>query len=438
MAGRKDIEAGKAFITLFLKKGALTKGLESLRKQLNQFSQQAQKLGTVFQKIGVSLTGPMLAAAAASEDVRKKLTSIHQTIGKAIAPALMPILDAAQKIAERFAAWAENNQQLLTTMFKLGVAALALGAALKGIGLVASLAAFLATPLGVITAGLAAAAAMAFKFSSTVREAFGGIGDALLAGDLELAGQIAMTSLQILFQTGVVKLANILGMGLGDAVAQIGTQVLQGDLEGAFISTSEAMGATWDTFVSGMVMAFQGAIVAIEQMWKASITGMQATIGGMQATLRKLGLGTAASALGTIAGGLAVGGGGAGNVATGVGRTLAGGFGVGNVRATPRGFSPLAGATGAAEAELAELRKKFEEMRARAAQGAAANPFGVGGATTAVSTFSAAGAAALGAGGGSIQAKTYSEIREHKKIAAESLRLQKEQAARRDRPGLFK
>jgi hypothetical protein len=297
MAGRKDIEAGKAFITLFLKKGALTKGLESLRKQLNQFSQQAQKLGTVFQKIGVSLTGPMLAAAAASEDVRKKLTSIHQTIGKAIAPALMPILDAAQKIAERFAAWAENNQQLLTTMFKLGVAALALGAALKGIGLVASLAAFLATPLGVITAGLAAAAAMAFKFSSTVREAFGGIGDALLAGDLELAGQIAMTSLQILFQTGVVKLANILGMGLGDAVAQIGTQVLQGDLEGAFISTSEAMGATWDTFVSGMVMAFQGAIVAIEQMWKASITGMQATIGGMQATLRKLGLGTAASAL---------------------------------------------------------------------------------------------------------------------------------------------
>jgi hypothetical protein len=393
----------------------------------------------VFQKLGMAITGPMLAAAAGSEDVRNKLTSIHQTIGKAIAPALIPILNAAQKIAEKFGEWAENNKELLTTMFKLGVAALAFGAALKAVATVATLAAFLATPLGVIAAGLAAAAVMAYKFSSTVREAFSGIGDALMSGDLALAGQIAMTSLQVLFQTGVVKLANILGSGLGDAVAEIGTQILQGDFQGAFESWVGAMGGLWDTFVNGMTVAFQGAIVAIEAMWTKSITAMQTLTGGLSVALSKLPGGkTAAAALGAISGGAAVGLSGAGDIATGGLRTIIGGAGVGGTRRNPRGFAPFEGGTGAAEAELAELRRRFEEMRARAAQGAAANPFGMSGATTAVSTFSAAGAAALGVGGGSIQAKTYSEIREHKKIAAESLRLQKEQAARRDRPGLFK
>lgn len=56
---------------------------------------------------------------------------------------------------------------------------------------------------------------------------------------------------------------------------------------------------------------------------------------------------------------------------------------------------------------------------------------------TAISTFSAAGAASM-QGGGGVAAKTYDEIRQLKRIAADTLRLQREQVARRDRPGIFK
>ncbi len=66
------------------------------------------------------------------------------------------------------------------------------------------------TPIGVLTAALVAGFAAWLKYSEsgkaafeTLKNIFGGIGDALALGDLGLAGEIAMLGLQEAFYTGM-------------------------------------------------------------------------------------------------------------------------------------------------------------------------------------------------------------------------------------------
>lgn len=63
MAGRKDIEAGKSYVTLYLNKSALVKGLQSVGKQMQSFGVGISKMGGMMAAAGGAIVAPVLAMA---------------------------------------------------------------------------------------------------------------------------------------------------------------------------------------------------------------------------------------------------------------------------------------------------------------------------------------------------------------------------------------
>ncbi len=435
MAGRSDIEAGKAHILLFVKNSALVKGLNAAKKQLQGFGTSILKIGGFLSDLGESLIRPLVEAVgtfasmgseladlsartgesvgslaelkfaaeqtgasladieiairnqqkkgvkgtfdqiaaeiAAIEDPAKRTTKAMDVWGKAgtkllpmvenlqalrkeardlglvpteqavkmaddvgdavdkiksvlsatvfevgaaLAPMLLPALETVKNIAGWFNRWAKQNGAIIRTVALIaagvlgaGVAVTAIGALVFGLGtafgLVASVITTLAgllgtllSPVGLIVAALVAGVAAWARFTAsgqaTVRavmagltellrvgrEVIGGIGDALAAGDLALAGQIAIKGLQVVFLQGVAALADMLGGTLGDAVGTIGTKVLQGDLAGAWQTVVKGMATLWADFAEGVVAVFTQAARAVTDLWQKTVSGISDAI----------------------------------------------------------------------------------------------------------------------------------------------------------------
>ena len=126
-----------------------------------------------------------------------------------------------------------------------------------------------------------------------------GIGDALMAGNLTLAGQIAVAGLRLVFVQGLQAIADLFGRGstFGTAISNIGGKLLRGDLQGAWKSVVTLMAAGWDAFVVKLVSSFKGAVDSIRTVWNTMVSGIQASISGIAAALRARGMTTAALAL---------------------------------------------------------------------------------------------------------------------------------------------
>lgn len=87
------------------------------------------------------------------------------------------------------------------------------------------------------------------NLSKTVTDTFGGIAEAIKAGDLSLAGQIAMVGLRLVFQQGLEAINNLFGETIGKLVGQ----VLSGDLVGAWGTAGSMILDTWAQITSGIV-----------------------------------------------------------------------------------------------------------------------------------------------------------------------------------------
>ena len=73
MAGRADVEAGGAFVKLFLKNDMtkqLATTLRAASKQLKSFGQSATALGTTFLKTGAVMSAPFIASIKAAFNAR--------------------------------------------------------------------------------------------------------------------------------------------------------------------------------------------------------------------------------------------------------------------------------------------------------------------------------------------------------------------------------
>jgi hypothetical protein len=157
-------------------------------------------------------------------------------------PSSCPALETVKNLAVATNQWVRQNGALFRTILAIGIGLVAAGAAVTAIGTgifvlgsvlgaaatvataLASMIAFVATPVGLVVAGLVALGAaivvgtvywLAFTesgkrafaavlaalkpFAETVMKTFRGIGDALKAGDLELAARIAARGIQLVF-----------------------------------------------------------------------------------------------------------------------------------------------------------------------------------------------------------------------------------------------
>ncbi|MBN2132864.1 MAG: phage tail tape measure protein, partial [Sedimentisphaerales bacterium] len=159
----------------------------------------ADGLDAVMQKahdLGIVMSTEEATAAAVMVDRWTELKGVLKMatvqIGSALAPAIESVTESLTETLSPAIGWIKANQELVITVGKLAVGTLALGAALKVLGIAATFAA--ANPLVLI---LGAGAAAALYFSGTLGELTGSMRgysreaeDALAAGDKLRAAMI--------------------------------------------------------------------------------------------------------------------------------------------------------------------------------------------------------------------------------------------------------
>jgi hypothetical protein len=199
-----------------------------------------------FKKLGLLIPAEDIASADRFGDVLDQLKSqvgrIVVSIGSAVATALQPFAEQTTKILAGVIAWADAHRSLVIGVLATGAALAGVGFSLIGIGASIRLIgvaltsftpviktiglgfALLTNPIALVSVallGLAAyfvytsnVGAKAFRYLSdkffalkaTALEAFGGIADALKAGDIGLAAQILWVGLKLIWLQGTQEL----------------------------------------------------------------------------------------------------------------------------------------------------------------------------------------------------------------------------------------
>jgi hypothetical protein len=144
-------------------------------------------------------------------------------------------------------------------------------------------------------AALAQVMAVMEPFVNIAKQTFGGVYDAIKAGDLALAGKIAMAGLKLAFVTGMENLGNLIGGTWGKAVKDIGGKIAGGDFKGAWQTAVKFMASIWDSWSQGIVKTFTGAISRVVGAWKSGVEAISNFL--LEAS-------AAGGALGTIASGI--------------------------------------------------------------------------------------------------------------------------------------
>lgn len=249
MAGRGDIQAGRAFVELFVKDNAYRRGLafaqarlKAFESGLKQMSEQFTALGQIAAFFGLSVSAAMTAAIARLPATRAELAPLSEafgSLGAAVSELVVAVAQALTPSLVEFAAnathavgviveFVRQNSQIVVVAAQViggitagGVALIGMAAAFK---VTAAAAGILATALGFLS-GIPAilivggAAAIAFLtnwtnvFASlsegfaflhdTAAFALDGIRAAIASGDLAAAAAIAWQGIRVVWLQGV-------------------------------------------------------------------------------------------------------------------------------------------------------------------------------------------------------------------------------------------
>lgn len=437
--------------------------------QLRELRAEAVRLGLAPTEESSKLAD---ALGDAFDAVKSVVGATAYEIGAALAPALLPVLTSMKEIAGAVNLWVRENAGLIRTVAMIGVGLVAAGAIITAIGagifalgtaaglaatavtMLGAVVGFLTSPVTLVVAAIAAGVFAWARFTEsgrasvqalidffaplleTARTAIAGIGDALMSGDLTLAGQIAVTALKLIFLQGLNAIADMMGGTLGAVIKTIGVDLIQGDLAGVWDTVVKGMAMAWDAFALGIVSAFQAAINLVAGLWNTLVAGIRVSIGVLQSAAASLGQQGIADALGKVNEGVgAIGA--TGSAALSVGSAAAGAVAADRQRRAAQSAFDFAGKIGAGSAEsdakVEALTKELAALREQAAQAreaaglkreelAAPDVAGLRGESSTV-TFSGAALLAAGQGGGP-QQQMLRELKAQKAIQAKQLAAQ--------------
>lgn len=277
-------------------------GVDDLLPLFKQGEDGIEKLRQKFRDLTGGITNKDTKAAAdftdALNELKTQVKAAFFQVGAAVAGPLTKFFRMIQPIGKQVIEWVKANKQLVTTIALVGVGLTVAGGALVAFGLAASglgaalgfigsVLAVITSPIGFLIAGIGLGTVAFFKFTESgkrlgstlqksfgqiamfARETFGGIVDALKSGDIELAGQIAVTSLRFAFVEGLEKLVSFVGNTFGDAFGNIGRNILAGDFLNAWNATVEAAAFVWASFVEGIASTFGGVANKIINVWQS-------------------------------------------------------------------------------------------------------------------------------------------------------------------------
>ena len=272
-------------------------------------------------ELGLSPSPESIRAAEEINDainrVRRTIGATFYEIGAALAPMAMDVLQGFLTVAKAVRKFVIENKSLIITAAKVGSvltvagsAIVAIGATFVGagmaisgvlsvmslfggaIGVITSLLAVVLSPVGILVAALVAGAYAWARFSesgraavsglsgiitgafggiaTTVSDTFGGIFDAIKAGDLSLAGQIAITGLKLVFAQGLEAITKL----FGESIGKMASQVLSGDFAGAWSTLGTTILDSVANIASGMVSLFSNAANAVMNKWQETVNAI--------------------------------------------------------------------------------------------------------------------------------------------------------------------
>jgi len=108
----------------------------------------------------------------------------------------------------------------------------------------------------------------------TITDTMGGIVTAIQAGDLALAGQIAMIGLRLVFMQGLEAITGLFGETIGGIIAKIAS----GDLLGAWNTLGSTMLDSWAQVAKSIVNIFTAAMRSIDEALGNRITKISQAI----------------------------------------------------------------------------------------------------------------------------------------------------------------
>jgi phage-related protein len=290
--------------------------------------------------LGLTISTDTASSAAKLNDALGTMWSSIKALTLNIGAALAPVVtEAANRITAVVASvtkFIQKNKQLVVTIAGVGAAIGLAGGALLAIGGTAAVAAFalsglasivgvigtvmsgigavigaLFTPIGLIVAGVMAAAGAWLYFSGVggeairwlqtrfgqlvafVRKVAGGIGDALMAGDLQLATRILWAAVKVAFFRGVEEVASLWqrikasAQQAWDGVRSAASQAASW-LQRTWASLRETAIEVWQTVLArartvfaGVVRAASGAFGALRSAIASVAQGVAAPIAGI-------------------------------------------------------------------------------------------------------------------------------------------------------------
>lgn len=235
--------------------------------------------------------------------LKGSLSDVAAEIGSAILPYVTKFVSVARKAIKTAREWIKDNHGLIVAaaaaaagIFGIGVAITGLGAAawIAGAALsaIAAVLGVVLSPVGLITAALVGGIYAWARYTDSGKNAvsilgglfgellaigkqtFGGIYEALSAGDLQLAGQIAFAGLKLAAAEGLDALRGL----VGDSVAGIGGMLLSGDISGAWQQTLKVLGSMWANWSQAVVNVFTDIARKIVGVWQKATTSIASGI----------------------------------------------------------------------------------------------------------------------------------------------------------------
>jgi hypothetical protein len=256
-------------------------------------------------RLGVVMSGGQAKLADdlgdAFDRVKASLQGVANAVGTALAPVLLDLAAKVTGFLVGFREWIAQNQGLVVTILTVGAAVAGIGAGLialglavsgvsAGIGALASAASVAGTvisalgavigalfsPIGLAIAGVAALGAVIVTQTTTGQQAlgmlsggfqtlqadavdaWGGIADALAAGDIGLAAKIVWATLKLEWERGTSFLLNFWDAAVA-GFAQIFASAWYG-IQTVFWNVVYALADAWDWVVGGITKAWNTAV----------------------------------------------------------------------------------------------------------------------------------------------------------------------------------
>ena len=122
MAGRSDIRAGRAFVELYVKNGALMRGLTNARKQLKAFGDGAMKMGKTLLSVGTAAAVPFALSAKRFADFEDQMLTV-QAVSESTDAQFRQLTATAKRLGASTSFTAVEVAQLMTELGKAGFTA---------------------------------------------------------------------------------------------------------------------------------------------------------------------------------------------------------------------------------------------------------------------------------------------------------------------------